>query len=132
MNINDIKKYMKTNKITYSKLAEMTGLSVSTITKIFGGFAKYPRVDTMEAIEKALGFRGDNTCEQSNQLSKRPEYLLSEKFSSEYADLLKDKHFIDTAKLYNAITPEYRALCLGYIAGLLQKHGIDTGRILGY
>lgn len=55
MSIEEIKKYMKQNKISYEKLAGMTGLSVSTITKIFGGFAKYPRVDTMQAIEKALG-----------------------------------------------------------------------------
>ena len=33
----------------------MTGLSLSCITKIFGGYAKYPRVDTMLSIEKALG-----------------------------------------------------------------------------
>ncbi len=55
MQISEIKAYMKANKITYEKLASMTGLSISTITKIFGGYAKYPRIDTMEAIEKALG-----------------------------------------------------------------------------
>ncbi len=55
MSIQEIKAYMKQHKISYAKLAEMTGLSVSTITKIFGGFAKYPRIDTMEAIEHALG-----------------------------------------------------------------------------
>lgn len=55
MTIQEIKNYMKQQKITYEKLAEMTGLSVSTITKIFGGFAKYPRVDTIHAIEQALG-----------------------------------------------------------------------------
>lgn len=55
MNIQEIKSYMKKNKITYENLSKMTGLSVSTITKIFGGFAKYPRIDTMETIERALG-----------------------------------------------------------------------------
>ncbi len=55
MTIEEIKLYMKKNKITYQMLADMTGLSISTVTKIFGGFAKYPRIDTMQAIEKALG-----------------------------------------------------------------------------
>ena len=55
MEIQEIKNFMKKKKISYAQLAEMTGLSVSTITKIFGGFAKYPRVDTMQAIERALG-----------------------------------------------------------------------------
>ena len=55
MTIEEIKSYMKKNKITYQALSDMTGLSISTVTKIFGGYAKYPRVDTMEAIERALG-----------------------------------------------------------------------------
>ena len=59
MDIQKLKEYMKKNSITYQQLADMTGLSVSTITKIFGGFAKYPRVDTMQAIEKALGVSED-------------------------------------------------------------------------
>lgn len=63
MEINEIKNYMKRNKITYAELAEMTGLSISTVTKIFGGFAKYPRVDTMKAIEKALGLDKPQTAE---------------------------------------------------------------------
>ena len=55
MEIQELKKYLKDHKITYDELAKMTGLSVSAITKIFGGFAKYPRIDTMQRIEKALG-----------------------------------------------------------------------------
>lgn len=63
MQISEIKDYMKRNKITYEELAKMTGLSKSTITKIFAGFSKYPRVDTMEAIESALGLSDDITAE---------------------------------------------------------------------
>ena len=55
MTIEEIKKYMKENKITYEDLAERANLSISTIKKIFSGSAKYPRIDTMQAIEKALG-----------------------------------------------------------------------------
>ena len=55
MSIQEIKQYMKKNKITYDELARRTGLSKSCITKIFAGIARYPRVDTMQAIERALG-----------------------------------------------------------------------------
>lgn len=54
MEIQAIKQYMKNNKITYNELAQRTGLSKSCITKIFAGYAKYPRIDTMQAIERAL------------------------------------------------------------------------------
>lgn len=55
LEISEIKAYIRAHGITYAKLSEMTGLSVSTITKIFGGFAKYPRVDTLRLITNALG-----------------------------------------------------------------------------
>lgn len=55
MQIDEIKKFMKENKITYDLLAEKSGLSISTIKKIFSKQAKYPRIDTMQAIEHTLG-----------------------------------------------------------------------------
>ena len=60
MEIQAIKQYMRSNKITYDELAERTGLSKSCITKIFAGYAKYPRIDTMQAIEQALGFNRES------------------------------------------------------------------------
>ncbi len=62
------------------------------------------------------------TTQQSNTLS----------FANEYADLIEDQNFIKISKLYNAITPELRALALGYIVGILQKNGVNTKKILGY
>lgn len=55
MKIEDIKSFLKQNKITYEKLSELSGISISALKKIFSGQAKYPRVDTVDAIEKALG-----------------------------------------------------------------------------
>ena len=55
MEISAIKKYMKDQKITYDELATRSGLSISTIKKIFSGISQYPRIDTMKAIEDALG-----------------------------------------------------------------------------
>ena len=55
MEIQAIKKYMKDNHITYDELAARSKLSISTIKKIFSGISQYPRIDTMQAIESALG-----------------------------------------------------------------------------
>lgn len=55
MDINHIKSVLKEKKITYDELSVLTGLSLSTIKKILSGVAKYPRIDTVEAIETALG-----------------------------------------------------------------------------
>lgn len=49
MKIEDIKSFLKQNKITYEKLSELSGISISALKKIFSGQAKYPRVDTVEA-----------------------------------------------------------------------------------
>lgn len=64
MTVQEIKTYLKEKKITYEELAEKTGLSISTIKKIFSGISKFPRVDTMEAIERALGLSSELTPEE--------------------------------------------------------------------
>ncbi len=55
MEINEIKKILKTRQITYEKLSSISGVPIQTIQKVFAGITKHPRIDTMQAIEKALG-----------------------------------------------------------------------------
>lgn len=55
MQVAELKSYLKKHKITYEELAQKTGLSISTIKKVFAGISQYPRLDTMQAIEEALG-----------------------------------------------------------------------------
>lgn len=61
MEIAEIKDYMKKYKITYAKLAEMTGINLTSIKRIFCGKTKKPHLETMVAIEQALGFINTNT-----------------------------------------------------------------------
>lgn len=53
--IEEIKIYMKENKINQIQLAEMSNIPLQTIRHIFCGHVKNPRIDTMQAIENALG-----------------------------------------------------------------------------
>ncbi|MDE7439987.1 MAG: helix-turn-helix transcriptional regulator, partial [Clostridia bacterium] len=56
MEISEIKNHLKKYKITYSQLAELTGFNLTTIKRIFSGQIKNPHIETMRAIEQALGF----------------------------------------------------------------------------
>jgi transcriptional regulator with XRE-family HTH domain len=61
MDIELYKKTLKTQKMTYEDLANKTGISLGAIKRIMAGIAKYPRIDTIEAIEQALGLTSEAT-----------------------------------------------------------------------
>ena len=61
MTIEQIKDYMKREKITQIELSEKSGIPLQTLRKIFSGIVRNPRIDTMQAIEKALGVSDENT-----------------------------------------------------------------------
>lgn len=75
---------------------------------------------------------GRENATKDTSIVKRPDYALSEKFASDYKDLLTDKNFLDITKLCNAVTPEMRAVAFGYIVALFQSRGVNTQSILGY
>ena len=54
MTISEIKQYLKANKMTYKDLAEKCNVPESTLKNLFSGATKHPRIDTMQAIERAL------------------------------------------------------------------------------
>lgn len=55
MNYEIINERKKDLNITNSQLAEMTGISVSTLDKITAGKKNNPTLDTMQAIADAIG-----------------------------------------------------------------------------
>ena len=64
MDVNVYKKILKEKGMTYEDLAKKTGLSLGCIKRIMAGIARYPRIDTIEAIENALGISSDITAEE--------------------------------------------------------------------
>jgi transcriptional regulator with XRE-family HTH domain len=55
MDIQQIKNIMKSQGITYEELSSMSNIPLNTLKNIFRGKTQNPRIDTMKAIEKALG-----------------------------------------------------------------------------
>lgn len=66
MNIAEIKKYMKANKITQIELAKKSGIPLQTLRGIFSGKTQNPRIDTMESIRNALKIESFITAEERN------------------------------------------------------------------
>ena len=59
MTIQEIKQYMKERHITQKELSEWSGIPLQTLRKIFSGLTTNPRIDTMQAIERALGLSAE-------------------------------------------------------------------------
>lgn len=74
MTIQEIKQYLKNNKITYQELSEKSGIALNTLKNIFRGKTENPRIDTMQAIERALGLENEKT--PTDDLSEGEKALL--------------------------------------------------------
>ena len=55
--IQEIKAYIKEKSITYQDLSDMSNIPLNTLKNIFRGKTKNPRIDTLQAIESALGMK---------------------------------------------------------------------------
>lgn len=84
-------------------------------------------------LDELVGLSDNDTVEYAQSKStptKIPSHAIT--FAKDFGDMFTDKNYIEMSKLYKAITPELRALTLGYIIGILQRHNIDTTTIIGY
>lgn len=92
MEIQAMKKYMKENHITYEELAKRSGISISTIKKIFSGISQYPRIDTIRTIERALGL--DAPAPEASKEAQQLFTLLNELTEDELVELTSFVDFI--------------------------------------
>lgn len=58
VNVEMLKKAKKEKKMTFEQLSEKSGIPLSTLYDLFRGVTTAPRIDTMQAIERALGIGG--------------------------------------------------------------------------
>lgn len=120
------------------ELAKAIKTSQQNISRWENGQA-VPGIDFCITLAKFYGCTLDElvglTDEQNyNGKSSQPTKLQQKTvaFTKDFGEIFSDKNYIEMSKLYKAITPELRALTLGYIVGLLQNNGVNTKSILGY
>ena len=51
-------------------------------------------------------------------------------FVSDFSDIIREKNFVNIAKLYKAAPKELRAVALGMLIGLMNSNGINTQGII--
>ena len=69
-NLIYLKQRKKELNLTFEELSLTSGVPLNTITDIFRGITKNPRIDTMQAIERALGI--------DNKIQAKQDFILSD------------------------------------------------------
>lgn len=67
VDIATLKSAKRAKKLTYEELSKVSKIPLSTIYDIFRGVTTSPRIDTMQAIENALGITSQWTEEEIAQ-----------------------------------------------------------------
>ncbi len=102
LNIALWNKTRKEQKITLEILAEKSGIALSTLKEIFRGKTTTPRIDTVQAIERALGLAPTFTEEErALGLSEQHLIAMSDKDRHRFhvlafADETLGEDFVDT------------------------------------
>lgn len=120
MDIELWKKRKKELRWTHEDLARESGISRSTIARIFSENPDVPKpnVTTVEAIERALGINEKSPAAQDAQ----PSYV--DAFVRDFGDLFADEDFIKYARLYKIMDAAQRIYILGVIVGHLERAGV--------
>lgn len=89
MNIEILKTAKKRKKLTLQQIADLSGIPKRTVDQIFSGKTTNPRIDTLEAIQEALGLNSP-TLEWTDEdralgVGKYPEFYSEEE--KEWMDL---------------------------------------------
>lgn len=87
MDILTLKQRKKELKITNDELSEKSGIPKRTIEDIFRGATKNPRIDTMQAIERALGLDDKSEKPILSEEEKELIALISELTDEETQEL---------------------------------------------
>lgn len=107
----DVKIFLKKKKelkLSYDELAELSGIPKTTLTNILLGRTLNPRIDTIQAIERALGLSEES-------VKNADDFPISfEEFSAEFD---KNKRLQQIA----ALPPEKQKIVFDTIDALLKN-----------
>lgn len=109
VDIEMLKAAKKKCKMTFDELSERSGIPLSTIYDIFRGVTTSPRVDTMEALEKALGL--------SVEKEKKPVAV-------SYEPSEKEKRLLSA---FSALIPSLQDYLIETAEKLVQASSSDSG-----
>lgn len=91
--IQDIKTYMKANNITYQELSDRSQIPLNTLKNLFRGKTQNPRIDTMQAIERALGLTQEQESAPTYTEAERKLFGLIEQLTD--AEVEELSNFVD-------------------------------------
>lgn len=69
MDLNTLKEKKKQTKMTLQEISEKSNIPINTLKNIFSERTKNPRIDTIQAIENALGLNVEFTEEEKKQFN---------------------------------------------------------------
>ena len=119
MNIEELNNERKRQHLSVAELANKANLPKGTVEKVLFGVVKNPRIDTMEAIERALGIN------EKSPIMERPLSDLAENFIQKYSDLFSEKSFHAYAELYRYMDERQKIFVIGMIVGYLKENGVN-------
>ena len=135
-------KDMRENKgYSQNALAKMTGIAQPKICYYEKGHHAPPIDFCIQlaqfygcTLDELVGLSDNDTGKyeqnDSNPTTKMPANTIT--FIKDFGEMFSDKTYVDISKLCKSITPEMRALILGYVIGILQRNNVDTDKIIGY
>lgn len=131
-----LKKLRKEKKMTQAELAELFGYSHVAVVKWENG-TREPDIETLIKLADYFGVSVDYLVkghdgkneyyEIMNNLTASDNRNIDE---TKAEGLAKDKSFAEMTKIFGVLTAEDRAMCLGYIVGMLQLRGYDVKNML--
>lgn len=74
MEVEELNEERKRQKLSVAELAEKANLPKGTVEKVLFGVVKNPRIDTMQAIERALGIN-EKSSPDGQESVKIPDSL---------------------------------------------------------
>ena len=82
MKIEELKERKRALGYTAKQVAELSGVPLGTVQKIFSGHTKAPRYETLRALEKVLGYAAeDHSAPEHEVVKKQGEYTLEDYFA---------------------------------------------------
>lgn len=108
-----MEKSEKEKKLTNKDISKLSGLPLGSIKNIFAGYTANPRIDTVQAIERALGMSPTEDTTDNQRLQDMSEPIRQtitpdeEKILSVYREIGREKGS-DTQKLAQKILEQIR------------------------